>query len=419
MSKLTACGLDFGTSNSTLAVCQAGLPELMALEADKTAVPSAVFFGQEKDDAFLIGRAAMNAYVDGSTGRLMRALKSILGNALLNERTPVYRRKISFSDIIALYLKELKHRTEETIGAELSQVVMGRPVQFVDNDDAANALAEKNLGLIAKSIGFKDVSFQFEPVAAALEFERQLTTEKLALIADIGGGTSDFSIVRLGGRRNEKDRKTDVLSNAGVRVGGTDFDRSLSISNVMPSFGYRSLQKKGDLELPAGPFLDLSTWSSIHHLYEPKFMTLLKTIRFDAQKPELLERFIHIVSEHRCHSLLMEVEQVKMQLSDSETAIANLGWVERNLKLAITRASFENSTQTLFEKLQKSITQCLADAGLNADKIDVIFFTGGTSMIPSVRNQIAHNFPKAEIVNGDQFGAVGMGLGIEARNRYH
>lgn len=418
MAKRNACGIDFGTSNSTLAMCQPDLPALISLEGDKTTVPSAVFFGQEKDEAFLIGRAAVNAYIDGSSGRLMRALKSILGNALLNERTPVYRRKISFSEIIALYLKDLKHRAEEKTNIELTQVVMGRPVQFVDNDEAANALAEKNLGLIAKSIGFKEVSFQFEPVAAALEFERQLSTEKLALIADIGGGTSDFSIVRLGGGRNDKDRKADVLSNAGIRVGGTDFDRSLSISNVMPSFGYRSLQKKGDLELPAAPFLDLSTWSSIHHLYEPKFMTLLKAIRFDAQKPELLERFIHIVSERRCHSLLMEVEQVKMKLSDSETAQANLDWVEKNLSLAITRAGLVQCAQPLFDKLQKSVATCLGDAGLSAEKIDVIFFTGGTSMIPSVRNQIAHNFPRAEIVNGDQFGAVGMGLGIEARNRY-
>ncbi len=413
MSHITACGLDFGTSNSTLAVCADGQPELIMLENGKSTVPSAVFFGQEKDTAFLVGSAAVNAYVDGAQGRLMRSLKSILGNTLLQDRTPVYRRKISFSEIIALYLKELKHRAEQQTGYELTQVVMGRPVQFVDNDQAANALAEKNLSLIAKSIGFKEVSFQFEPVAAALEFERQLTTEKLALIADIGGGTSDFSIIRLGGQRNEK-----VLANAGIRVGGTDFDRALSIAYFMPSFGYRSLQKTSGLELPVAPFLDLSTWSSIHNLYEPKFMTLLKSLRFDAQQPQLLERYIHIVNDRRCHSLLIEVEQVKMQLSDADKAVANLDWVEKNLKLAITRQLFENNAQTLFAKLQSTVTKCLNDAGVSAGKIDVLFFTGGTSMIPAVRQQIANNFPQAEIVNGDQFGAVGLGLGLEARNRY-
>ena len=414
----SACGLDFGTSNSTLAYCVGGLPRLATLEKDKTTVPSAVFFGHELGDRFLIGRAAVEAYVDGATGRLMRSLKSILGNVLLAERTPIFRQKISFADIIAKYISELKARAETQTQSALTHVVMGRPVQFVDNDDAANTLAEKNLYEIAKSVGFKEVSFQFEPVAAALEFERQLSTEKLALIADIGGGTSDFSIVRLGGNRLNKERKGDVLANSGVRVGGTDFDRQLSISNVMPSFGYRSLQKKGDLELPAGPFLDLSTWSSIHHLYEPKFMTLLKAMRFDSKKPELLERFIHIVYERRCHSLLMDVEQAKMELSTAETTQADLSWVERNLLLEISRVGFEQSSQALFDKLQNSIKKCLSDAGLAADKIEVIFFTGGTSMIPSVRNQITQNFPNAEIVNGDQFGAVGMGLGVEAQNRY-
>jgi hypothetical chaperone protein len=415
---MKACGLDFGTSNSTLAVCSAATPELIALENEKSTVPSAVFFGQEKAEAFLIGRAAVDAYVDGASGRLMRSLKSILGNALLQERTPVYRRKISFAEIIGQYIAELKTRAELQIDAELTHVVMGRPVQFVDNDQAANDLAERNLGDIAKSVGFKNVSFQFEPVAAALEFERQLSTEKLALIADIGGGTSDFSVVRLGGNKVGKDRTADVLANSGVRVGGTDFDRALSISNVMPSFGYKSSMKSGQLELPAAPFLDLSTWSSIHNLYEPKFMTLLKSIRFDAEQPKLLDRLIYIVNERRCHSLLMEVEQVKMLLSHSETAQANLTWVENNLILTMRRQQFEDSGKPLFEKLQNSVLQCLSSAGLSADKIDVIFFTGGTSMIPSVRQQIVHNFSHAEIVNGDQFGAVGLGLGIEARNRY-
>jgi hypothetical chaperone protein len=415
---MAACGLDFGTSNSTLAYSVHGKPELVALEGDKSTVPSAVFFGQEKEDAFLIGRAAVDAYVDGATGRLMRSLKSILGNALLQEKTPVYRHKISFAEIIAKYLSELKRRAELKSGQEYNHVVMGRPVQFVDNDEAANALAEKNLGEIATSVGFKQVSFQFEPVAAALEFERQLLSEKLALIADIGGGTSDFSIVRLGGSKSGKDRKADVLANSGVRLGGTDFDRALSMASIMPSFGHKTHLKSGHLELPVGPFLDLSTWANVHHLYEPKFSELLKALRFDAMQPKLLERFIYLVNERRCHSLLMEVERVKMLLSDTEIAHANLSWIEEKLRPVITRKVFEQSGTELYTKLQKAIVTCLTSAGLSSDKIDVIFFTGGTSLIPAVRNQIASNFPNADIVNGDQFGAVGLGLGIEAQLRY-
>jgi hypothetical chaperone protein len=413
-----ACGLDFGTSNSTLAVFNQAAPQLVQLENEKSTIPSAVFFGQEQAETFLVGRAAVDAYVDGASGRFMRSLKSILGNSLLQERTPIYRKKISFAEIIAQYLAELKQRAENNLQTELTHVVMGRPVQFVDNDIAANQLAENNLNDIAKAIGFKHVSFQFEPVAAALEFERQLSTEKLAFIADIGGGTSDFSVVRLGGNKAGKDRTADVLANSGIRVGGTDFDRALSIAALMPSFGFKTFMKGGHLELPAAPFLDLSTWSSIHNLYEPKFMALLKAIRFDAEQPELLERLIHVVSERRCHSLLMEVEKLKIALSENPIAQMHLDWVEKQLCVSVDQNQFEKSGQTLYDKLQKSVFECLQAAAISPDKIAVIFFTGGTSMVPRVRHQIAQNFPHAEIVNGDQFGAVGLGLGIEAGLRY-
>jgi hypothetical chaperone protein len=413
-----ACGIDFGTSNSTLAYPNGADVALLALEGEKTTLPSAVFFGHEQAEAFLIGRAAVEAYVDGAPGRLLRSLKSILGHALVNEKTSIFRGKISFADIIGRFLSEVKSRAEQHLQTNLTHVVLGRPVQFVDNDDAANMAAEKTLHDIAASIGFKEISFQLEPIAAALEFERQLSSEKLALIADIGGGTSDFSVIRLGGNRIDKDRKSDVLANAGVRVGGTDFDRYLSMSNFMPGFGYRSLQKQKNLEMPSGPFWDLSTWSSIHNLYDRKCMSLLKAMRFDAQQPNLIDRLIYLINEHRCHSLLMEVEEAKIELSGASTAHCDLSWIEKNLTIDIHRESFERSAASQYEKLDRTLLKCLADAGVSASQIDVIFFTGGTSMIPSVRNVILQKLPDAQVVNGDQFGAVGLGLGIEAKRRY-
>ena len=413
-----ACGIDFGTSNSTLASFTHGKPELVPLEAGKTNLPSAVFYGHEKPDAFLIGRAAVEAYVDGAPGRLMRALKSILSQSLIHEQTPIFRRKISFASIIAQYLGEVKARAEKHVQRELTQVVMGRPVQFVDNDSAANEFAEKTLHDIARSIGFKDVSFQFEPVAAALEFERHLSTEKLALIADLGGGTADFSTIRLGGLRKNKDRRQDILANTGTRVGGTDFDTYLSMAEFMPRFGYGTQMTRGDLDLPSAPFWDLSTWSRVHNLYEPKFNTLLKAIRYDAQQPKLVDRFIHLVAERRCHSLLMEVEASKIKLSDATSAMADFGWFEKDLRIEASRERFESSTAKHRDKLERMVLDCLKLAGISPAQIDVIFFTGGTSFVPSVRGAITRVVPGAEIVNGDQFGAVGLGLGIEAGNRY-
>jgi hypothetical chaperone protein len=172
----TAIGLDFGTSNSTIGIYVDNAPKLVPLENNHLTAPSAVFFGMGKEDAFLIGRAAVNAYVDGSPGRQMRSLKSILGSSLIEERTPIHRHIVPFSQIITRYIAELKRRAEVFLNRDVESVVIGRPVQFVDDDDAANIKAEQSLERIAHAVGFKHVSFQYEPVAAALDFERQLTS---------------------------------------------------------------------------------------------------------------------------------------------------------------------------------------------------------------------------------------------------
>src|SRR6195952_2768426 len=223
---MSICGLDFGTSNTTLGTIDDQTPVLAPLEAGQTAIPSAIFY--EVDGAVLIGRNAIAAYVDGAPGRLMRSLKSVLGTSLIDETTQLGRERTSFRDVIAYYLGAVKRRAEQALDRELRDVVHGRPVHFVDNAPDADRKAEQTLRSIAREIGFDDVTFQFEPIAAALDYERQISSEEVALIADIGGGTSDFSIARLGPDRHGKaDRSADILANDGVRIGGTHFDRPL------------------------------------------------------------------------------------------------------------------------------------------------------------------------------------------------
>src|SRR3979409_2800358 len=183
---MSICGLDFGTSNTTLGTIEDDAPVLAALENGQTTVPSAIFY--EADGAILIGRKAVAAYVEGAPGRLMRSLKSVLGTALIDETTRLGRERTKFRDVIAYYLGAVKRRAEQASGRELRDVVHGRPVHFVDNAEDADRKAEQTLREIAREIGFDDVTFQFEPIAAAFEYERQITSEEVALIADIGGG---------------------------------------------------------------------------------------------------------------------------------------------------------------------------------------------------------------------------------------
>src|SRR5258707_13174071 len=187
---MSVCGLDFGTSNTTLGTLDGQTPVLVALEAGYTTIPSAIFY--EVDGAVLIGRRAIEAYVDGAPGRLMRSLKSVLGTSLIEETTRLGRERTSFRDVIAYYLGAVKRRAEQATGRELRDVVHGRPVHFVDNAPDADRKAEQALRELARAIGFAGVTFQFEPIAAALDYERQVFSEECALITDIGRRPREF-----------------------------------------------------------------------------------------------------------------------------------------------------------------------------------------------------------------------------------
>ena len=414
---MSSCGLDFGTSNTTLGTIEGDAPVLAALESGFTTIPSAIFY--EVDGAVLIGRKAIDAYVEGAPGRLMRSLKSVLGTALIEETTRLGRERTRFRDVIAYYLGAVKRRAEQATGRELRDVVHGRPVHFVDNDAAADAKAEATLREIAQEVGFDEVTFQFEPIAAALDYERQIASEEIALIADIGGGTSDFSVLRLGPQRHGKaDRSADILGNDGVRIGGTDFDQKLSLGVVMPLFGFGSAMKRPGLDVPSRYFHDLATWSNINRMYEPSVTAELRQVRQEAREPALLDRLLRVVEEQRGHTLLMEIEEAKIALSDRRQAAIPLQWVAPGLNAAITRPELVSHTRQLAARIAARIELCLAQAQLSASDIDAVFLTGGSVRLAHVRKAIAKAVPSARIVEGDTFGAVGKGLTLEALWRY-
>jgi hypothetical chaperone protein len=414
---MSICGLDFGTSNTTLGTVSGREPVLAALEADHTTIPSAIFYGG--GGAVLIGRMAIEAYVDGTPGRLMRSLKSVLGTSLMKETTLVGRERASFRAVIAYYLAAVKRRAEHATGRELRRVVHGRPVHFVDNAPNADREAEQTLSEIARDVGFDEVTFQFEPIAAALEYERQISNEEIALIADIGGGTSDFSIVRLSAERHRKaDRAADILANDGVRVGGTDFDRQLSLGVIMPLFGFGSAMKRKGLDVPSSYFHDLATWSRINRMYEPRVIADIRRVRREAKQTALIDRLLKVVDEQRGHTLAIEVEGAKIALSEQEQAEIPLAWVAPELKAAIGRPDLVSHTRQLANRIGDRIKTCLKQAQLSASDIDAVFLTGGSVKLAHVRSAITKAAPSARVVDGDTFGAVGKGLTLEALVRY-
>jgi hypothetical chaperone protein len=414
---MSTCGLDFGTSNTTLGTVVDDAPVLAALEGAHTTIPSAIFY--EPPGGVLIGRRAIEAYVEGTSGRLMRSLKSVLGTSLIEDTTWLGGERTSFRDVIAYYLGAVKRRAERAIGHELRNVVHGRPVYFVDNAPENDRKAEATLRDIAHDIGFADVTFQFEPIAAALDYERQIAKEEIALIADIGGGTSDFSIVRLSPERHLRaDRKSDILANDGVRIGGTDFDRQLSLGVIMPLLGYRSAMKRAGLDVPSGYFHDLATWSNINRMYEQKVMSEVRQVRFESRQPELLDRLVRVLDEQRGHTLAMEIEEAKIGLSATQNTSIALDWIEPGLKAGVARKELVSHTKQLAERIHARINICLEQAALSAGDIDAVFLTGGSVQLAHVRKAIIGAVPDARAIDGDTFGAVGKGLTIEAQRRY-
>ena len=408
---MIACGLDFGTSNSAIGVARNKTAELVPVEADSTLMPSAVFFDYETKGRMLFGDEAISAYVGQTEGRLMRALKSILGSPLIEEETLLAGRKVPLKQVVEIFVRHLKHKAEAFAGQEITTVVHGRPVRFVDDDDAADARAQAVLEGIARQVGFRDVAFVYEPIAAAHHYEQTVQSEELALIADIGGGTSDFSIIRVGPQhRDRADRTGDVLATAGIRVGGTDFDTALNLAAVMPLLGLGTQLVKKNLPMPNAIYHELAAWPTINFAYTYKNERELSELVSLAREPEKVERLLTVVRERLGHRVAFAVEDAKISLSAEERAAVSLTFLEAGLSVAATRAEFDRAIETRTERLYRSASECIAAAGLKPAAIDTIFLTGGSSRVPAVRDAIGRAAPSARLASGSDLLSVASGL---------
>jgi len=412
-----ACGIDFGTSNSTVGWLRPGQDSLLPLEDGKITLPSVIFFNTEERRP-VYGRLALHEYLDGYEGRLMRSLKSLLGSKLLKSETTVLGSALPFKDLLGFFIGELKKRAEAQAERAFEEVVLGRPVFFVDDDPVADQEAQNTLVAVAHKLGFKEVSFQYEPIAAAFDYESNLDREELVLIVDIGGGTSDFSLVRLAPQRHHlAERQSDILATGGVHIGGTDFDKQLSLAGVMPLFGYGS-RMKSDAFMPTSYHLNLATWHTINAVYAQKTQLALQNMRYDIVDATGIDRLFGLIEQRAGHWLAMQVEESKIALSEQDAHPIDLSRVEPGLVAELTRPLFEAAIEQLLERIRASLTQLLADAGIAADQVDTLFFTGGSSGVPALRQSVAAMLPNARSVEGNTFGSIGSGLAIEAKKRY-
>jgi len=412
-------GIDFGTSNSAAALVDGnGKLHTIALENSRTSMPTALYFPNEGGH-LSYGTAALQNYLSAvqeglGTGRLMRAIKTLLGSSLIDEQTVVNGQSVSFFEVVVLFFCELKRRAQAQLGYTVNAAMLGRPVHFVDNSPQRDSLAQATLKRAAQTAGFEHVAFELEPIAAAYDFERRIQVDTRVLVADIGGGTSDFTVIQL--RPNQEhvhDRSSDILATSGIHIGGTDFDRLLSLGRVMPLLGYGQHTPDGR-ELPNRIFFELATWHLVHHANSRKSLAEARNLWRDYSDLAQHKRLLHVLTERLGHQLLAEVEGAKIACSDTQgqqqvdLSCLNLPAQSPDVLARLTPSDLQHLLHLQLAAITHCAHQCVSDAGLVQP--EVLYLTGGSSALAPLIQELQAAFPFARLVHGDRFGGVASGL---------
>jgi hypothetical chaperone protein len=411
---MAVLGVDFGTSNSAAGVAREGVAHLIALENGQTTLPTAVFFDFDRK-AMLTGSAAGAALLAGQEGRYMRALKSLLGQPLMRERRSLLGERVDFIDIVARFLAEIKHAAERETGERFDRALSGRPVRF-HADEARNAQAAVDLREAYGRAGFKDVAFMFEPEAAALANRGLLAQGDLGLIVDIGGGTSDFTLFRNGAEG------IDILGSHGVRLGGTDFDRELSLETVMKLFGRGSEIRHAfgneTHVAPATIFNDLATWQKIPFLYAPDSRRLARDLAQYAVEPALLARLVGILNDELGHDIAFAVEAGKIAANGAGIGRVELAVVERGLAVSLDAGQLAGVLGPMTQAMGEAALETVLQANVAPEAVTHLVFVGGSSLMGVTREALGAVFPQAAVHHGSALTAIVDGLSLAAEEAF-
>jgi len=419
-----AFGIDFGTTNTVLAVAWNGSVEIADIDpfgTSKKTLKSVLFFDEE--GGISIGQEAIDQYVGygASYGRFMQSIKAFLPSKNFTE-THVFGKRYELEDLIALILKAIKHRGELHVGHVVDTVVLGRPVVFSENKEL-DLLAEERLRTAAMRAGFTNVHFMYEPIAATLAYESglQVGDEKLVLMGDFGGGTSDFVVMRLRGGKHDsrEDRKDDILSIGGVYIAGDAFDTSIMWHKLAKHFsrGSKIHGSSGDqiLEAPLWIPQTLCQWHMIPWLRDRKTLQIIRDLRgvSDVDK-KAIENLHVLIIENLGYMLFRAIERAKQELSENESAVIEFSEKGIEIRETITRAEFEEIADDKFNEISRCVDRTLVKAGVNPQDIDSVLLTGGSSFIPKIRRIFLERFGEEKLLPIDAFTSVAYGLGLSA-----
>ncbi|KAB0669720.1 Hsp70 family protein [Oryzomonas sagensis] len=411
-------GIDFGTTNSALSVYRNGSVEVVAVDGgdrDGELMRSVLYFNEEHEIS--VGQEAIRQYVDdGACGRFMQSIKTFLPNTSFDS-TEVFGRRYAIDDLVAIILRKIKARGEAHVGCPVESVVLGRPVVF-SPDPEKDAVAEQRLERAARKAGFRNIWFQYEPVAAALAFEETLQAgqERIVFIGDFGGGTSDFSVIRVkGGAFARSDRRSDVLSLGGVYVAGDKFDSQIMWDKVAHHFGryarYKTMGKDEWVNVPKSIVYTLCQWHRIPLLRSRKTREHIRVIKGTTDDRQAIEHLENIIGDNYGFFLFQAIEKAKCELSDRERTL--ISFRERDLYIdeEIGKGEFEAINAENIRQISDCIDAVVARSGLVPAQMDTVFLTGGTSRIPCIQSLFAERFGREKLDKRDAFTSVVHGLG--------
>ena len=418
-------GLDFGTTNSAIAVADAGKEATLAcFDAGSDTITNfrSILYFPSKDRSSTVkaetkaGPEAISSYLDADTkGRLILSIKSYLASRLFTS-TQINGRSFTLEDLIAIILRRLRTTVMEQFDVPAKSVVLGRPVRFAGADtEADEALALARLKSAAELAGFSDVTFELEPVAAAYQYETQLDHDELVLIGDFGGGTSDFTLAQLGPGRKRTSRNP-VVGTSGVAIAGDTFDSRIMMNLVAPKLGlgshYVSLGK--ELPVPVWLYSQLSSWHRTFFLKDPKTMTVLREVRNQASEPEKVKALIQIISENLGYALYRAVESTKVELTANEEAGFVFAQTSLDIEDTLERWRFESWIQEDVQSIAACVKGLFTKHNVNYGDIGSVFLTGGSSFVPYVRRFFARTFGSDKLKGGEELTTVAKGLALRA-----
>jgi hypothetical chaperone protein len=429
-------GIDFGTTNSSIALTRAnGAIELVSFPtatANTESFRSVLYLEQRKAAGRpaqikgFTGPAAIEQYLEAEhKGRLIQSLKSYLTSRTLTG-TEVFGRRYKIEDLISRILTDLRLNAERQFGEPIRHATVGRPVRFVGADnDEDDAFATERLRQAFLHAGFESVAFEMEPIAAAYAYESTLDHDELILIGDFGGGTSDFSLLHVGpGVRGRGRSAKDLLGNSGLGLAGDSFDARIVRKLVSPALGSESFERSyaqaSDRPaniipaVPAWIYANLERWHYLSFLKTRNVAEILKSARARAQEPDRVEALINLIEEDLGYQLHQAVQRLKSDLSRTESAEFRFRDGSMDIAATVNRADFEGWIRYDLQAIERCVDGLLADSNIPAGDVDRVFLTGGTSFVPSVRRIFERRFTAERVRSGNEFTSVARGLALRA-----